>query len=62
MREKWLQGESLERCEIALEMNETFPFDSINEMINVFEALVSKWPQLRGHCDSIIGNRREQGV
>ncbi|WDE09372.1 hypothetical protein [Thalassomonas haliotis] len=62
VREKWLQGDSQERCAIALEMNDIFPFESIKEMKRVFETITKKWPQFQERCDYLIKVRDSQGV
>jgi len=60
VREKWLEGDSFEKCEIALSMNETFPYENISKMEDVFKSIISKWSYLKTKCDEIVKSRIEQ--
>ncbi|WP_144395617.1 hypothetical protein [Pleionea sediminis] len=62
VKEKWLESDSFDRCSIALHMNETFPYETIEEMKSSFDKIVSKWPQFSDKCDEILKRRAEQNV
>jgi len=62
VREKWLEGNSFGKCAVALEMSETFPYESISKMKSVFDSIKGKWPQLERRCNEIVSVRIEQNV
>ena len=54
VRDKWLTGDDLARVEIALFMEESFPFDSRDEMARQFSRIAERWPFLAPRCDEIL--------
>lgn len=60
-QERWLRAaQDKHRVEIALAMNETFPFQTLAEMSSVFSHVCSVWPELETHCDRTLKERRLQ--
>jgi hypothetical protein len=57
VREDWLRSDDKSRVEIALAMNETYPFDEPSEMEKVFSQISAKWPELSARCQQIKGAR-----
>lgn len=62
VREDWLQSDELERVEVALAMDETFPFEDRKTMEEVFARISAKWPHLAQRCDTIAAARRAHRV
>jgi hypothetical protein len=58
--ETWLQSSERPRVEIALALEEVFPFNEREQMETVFAAISSRWPDLVGRCCEIQSRRREQ--
>lgn len=57
VREAWLQSSDRGRVEVALAMNETFPFKEQQQMETVFRGIVESWPELRDRCDELRRQR-----
>ena len=57
VRDGWLRGDDLQKVEIGLAMNETFPLNDAQEMAAVFERIAKRWPALSGQCAEIIARR-----
>ena len=58
VREDWLRSDDRERVEIALTMDEVYPFHSEDDMRQTFEAISARWPDLHGRCEALIERRR----
>ena len=59
VREDWLRSNDKPRVEIALAMNETYPFDDASEMEAVFSQISEKWPELSARCRQLMAARNE---
>ncbi len=59
VREDWLRSDDRARVEIALTMNETYPFHSEADMHRALHAIGARWPDLRGRCEELITRRRD---
>ncbi len=53
-RKDWLECDDPAKVEIALNMSETFPCDTREEMVELFDKIADKWPRLTDRCDEII--------
>ena len=53
-RQRWLAGDDPEKAEIALLMDETFPYDSRDEMTREFTRLTQRWSHLVPVCKKIL--------
>ncbi len=53
-RKIWLSSEDLFKIEIALAMDETFPYETREGMVTKFNEIVEKWPKLKKRCDEIL--------
>jgi hypothetical protein len=62
VREDWLQSDELDRVDVALAMDESFPFADLTTMEDVFARISAKWPHLAHRCDSIAAARRANRV
>ena len=58
--ETWLLGNDSEKIEIALLMNEIFPFEDRLQMENVLNRIAIDFPKLSHHCSKLIDTRRKQ--
>ena len=58
VREDWLQSDDLDRVDVALAMDESFPFADLTTMDEVFARISAKWPHLSQRCNSIAAARR----
>ena len=54
IRDKWLNGDDYDKVGIALNMQETFPYHSQEEMIKNFERIKARWPSLSEQCEKIL--------
>ena len=61
VRESWLKSDEKERVEIALAMNETYPFNDAREMEVVFGRISNRWPELRARCAELQEARAKEG-
>jgi hypothetical protein len=62
VREQWLVSEDRDRVEIALAMQETFPFQEAAKMNEVFARISAKWPELAASCEAIRQARERTGA
>ncbi|MFA0813966.1 hypothetical protein [Microbulbifer epialgicus] len=60
VRKKWLLSSDREKVEVALGMSETYPYDSRQEMINGFELIKNRWPNLEPKCREILDRWNKQ--
>lgn len=60
VRESWLKSDEKERVEIALAMNETYPFNDAREMAVTFGRITDRWPEFRSRCAELSEARRKQ--
>ncbi|MEO7731168.1 MAG: hypothetical protein ABIY55_09370 [Kofleriaceae bacterium] len=60
VRESWLTSDDKARVEIALAMDETYPFNKLEKMDSVFAKIATKWPDLASRCEKIAAARRAQ--
>jgi hypothetical protein len=51
---KWLTGNDLFRVQVALAMDEAFPYETREEMVVNFEKIIKKWSFLEERCSQII--------
>lgn len=61
VRESWLESSEKERVEIALAMDETYPFRNAEKMEAVLERIATRWPELRPRCIELIEARKHEG-
>ena len=54
VRDKWLNGCDLRRVEVALFMQESFPFDDRDEMVRQCSRIVRLWPHLKDRCEEVL--------
>jgi len=54
VRKDWLECDDPAKIEVALNMSETFPCDTREEMVELFDKITDKWPRLTDRCDEII--------
>jgi hypothetical protein len=57
VREKWLMSHDRGRVEVALAMNETFPFNDPLKMVEVLDSISTRWPDLSAQCQRIKEGR-----
>lgn len=55
--ERWLQSEDRLRIEVALQVEDWFPFRHREEMEAVFSVIKVRWPEFRARCDEIVRKR-----
>ena len=60
VRRKWLEGDDLEKVQVALEMNEAFLYDSRCELEKGLARIADRWPELRTRCDEILEHWKSQ--
>lgn len=60
VREYWLASEDKERVEIALAMDETYPFNDMADMERAFTRISSRWPDLKPRCAELLAARRKE--
>lgn len=60
-RQRWLAGDNAEKVEVALLMDETFPYESREEMTREFDRLSKRWPNLAPICKKILKQWDQQG-
>lgn len=53
VREDWLASDDRGRVEVALAMDETFPFNDVKKMDEVLAQISAKWPDLSATCQNI---------
>ncbi|QSQ15622.1 hypothetical protein [Myxococcus landrumensis] len=53
VREDWLISGDRGRVEVALDMEETFPFSDSQKMNDVLGQISARWPELSAKCRSI---------
>jgi hypothetical protein len=53
VREDWLESGDRDRVEVALAMDEVFPYADPHKMDDVFSDIAMRWPDLAGACDRI---------
>jgi hypothetical protein len=52
---EWLEhSNDPKRIEVALLMDDIFPYDSREKLVNVLSAIETRWPHLRDLCDDVI--------
>jgi hypothetical protein len=57
VREVWLTSDDRGRVEIALAMDEGFPFKTIDEMNLILSRVAATWPDLAPRCDELRAQR-----
>jgi hypothetical protein len=62
VREAWLQSDDRWRVEVALSMQETFPFQDAKVMETILARVGFRWPDLEAKCESVIAARSAQNV
>ena len=62
VRQSWLASDDRDRVEVALAMNETYPFTKLEEMEATFRKIVSRWPDLEPRCAEMVQSRIKDGV
>ena len=60
VRESWLLSDEKERVEIALAMDETYPFNERAKMAAVFAQISDKWPDLAPRCEELLNARKAE--
>jgi len=61
VRESWLKSDEKDRVEIALAMNETYPFNDAREMEVAFGRITGRWPELGSRCAELLDARKKEG-
>jgi hypothetical protein len=56
VREQWLDGDDPQRVEIALAMNETFPFNGGEAMASGLDRIARRWPMFAKRCAEIAAS------
>ena len=54
VRKDWLECDDPAKVEVALNMSETFPYDTYKEMTEQFDKITGKWLRLDDRCNEII--------
>src|SRR5262245_27679365 len=62
VRADWLRGDLREKVEIALAMEETFPFKKRAELVAAMNQIASRWPDLRTRCEELVKDWDSLGV
>ena len=57
VRERWLSSGDRGRVDLALAMDETFPFGSAQQMKDALSRISAKWPDLEAQCNKLIEGR-----
>jgi hypothetical protein len=57
VRESWLRSEDRDRVEVALAMNETYPFTRFEDMRAALTRITSRWPDLEPRCAELLESR-----
>jgi hypothetical protein len=57
VQEKWLRSGDRGRVEIALAMDEVFPFKDAVAMTAALDDISSRWPELGARCEQIKSQR-----
>ena len=60
VRKDWLNGDDIFKVEVAINMTETFPYSTREEMTEKFDRIVKKWPNMKDLCDEIVKEWDEQ--
>lgn len=60
IRELWLTSDDRGRVEIALLMDEVFPFREATQMNEVLSRIATTWPDLSPRCNDLRTRRAEQ--
>jgi hypothetical protein len=60
VREQWLVGDDKGRIELALAMNESYPFSDAQRMREVLATISRTWPDLAARCEAVIAKRRQE--
>lgn len=60
LREEWLDGDDVIRLEIALRMQDLFPYNDRPTMILKFDRIKRRWPELQRLCQGIVERWDEQ--
>lgn len=58
VREAWLRSDDRRRVEVALAMDETYPFVDALEMDEVLSRVAVRWPDLSTLCRAIQAGRQ----
>lgn len=53
VQETWLSSDDKDRVEVALAMNQVFPFDDMHTMTTKFQEIVGRWPEFAARCAAI---------
>ena len=59
-RELWLSSNDKFKIEVALLMDEVFPYETINEMEDKLHQISKKWPEFSERCLDLINQRKQQ--
>jgi hypothetical protein len=62
VRKRWLEGDDPIRAEIALRMNETFPYEEYQAMEEAFSKISNRCPHLKCICEAVLTKRKIQSV
>jgi hypothetical protein len=54
VRKDWLECGDPAKIEVALNMSETFPYDTREEMIKKFDKITEQYPRLSNRCKEIV--------
>lgn len=60
VRKKWILGGDRARAEIALRMEEIFPYEGRDEMNSAFLVVIERWPDFRPFCDAWLSRWDQQ--
>lgn len=51
---RWLRGDDEAKVEVALMMDEVFPFADRDEMASILSSVAARWPRLAPLCKEVI--------
>jgi hypothetical protein len=60
VRRKWIEGDDKFKCQIALLMRETFPYESYEKMNSQLKRIRKKWPELDEQCNKMLSGWKSQ--
>lgn len=60
VRNKWLSSSDKNKVVVALQMTETFPFDSREDLVKCFNQIEEKWQDLSSLCAEVLERWEKQ--
>lgn len=56
-RQRWIESDDQDKVELALRMDEVYPYATLSEMVDSLSRISKRWPHLKHLCDELIHNR-----